>query len=228
MAEQRRHGDDDTVVSLLKADDDDTVVSLVKADDDETFDWSVEDLLKSIGDSLLINPDQSGSEVGEHDFKDVSSGCKRRIRLQKSLVVNNCDEFDEDQDYEWDTNRLDYFNVTSFNLHGDDNLTGVSTYGGGDMSGQVVDISSNKIISVSNSDHDGDGSQLIPLYKFVDTVNGDGDEVVEKLEQERDGGEKVNGGEVVVHEKLTGGGGGLVVIRWWQKWWLFLDLWKID
>ncbi|KAD4888497.1 hypothetical protein R6Q59_034498 [Mikania micrantha] len=195
MAEQRSH-------------DDEAVVGLIKADAGETFDRGVEDLENTVGDSLLINPDQRGSEVEDH--KD--------LKAVEWAIFESSDKFDEDLDFKWDTSRLSYFNVTAFNLQGHDNINGLSTYDGGGMSGQVIDISLNNVISVSNSNNDGDGSQLTPLQKLVETVNGDGDEVVEKLEQERDGG------EVVVQEKLIGG---FVVIRWWKKWWLLLDLWKL-
>ncbi|KAD4888498.1 hypothetical protein E3N88_20571 [Mikania micrantha] len=127
--------------------------------------------------------------------------------------LDNSNELLEDLDVGWDTNKHDYFNITAFNLHGDDNLSRVSTYGGGDMSCQVVDISFNNVNSASNKDHSGDGSQLIPLQKFLDTGNGGGDKVVEKLEQEKGGGEKVNGGEVVVQER----GGDRKSDWWWRR-----------
>ncbi|KAD4888491.1 hypothetical protein R6Q59_034501 [Mikania micrantha] len=210
-----------------------------------------------VGDSLLINPDQSGSEVGDgKDLKDVDEtdiayegltyledvSRTRRLRFQRddnltgvfayirwwwhvwslsggryyffgkrqprTLYLKVHVNLDGDLDFGLDTNKHDYFNFTAFNLHGDDNLSGVSTYGGGDMSGQAVDISLNNVISVSNSvDHGGDGSQLISLPKFGDTNNGGSDKTVEKLEQERDGG------QVVVQER----GGGEKSDWWWRR-----------
>ncbi|KAL4582692.1 hypothetical protein LXL04_007250 [Taraxacum kok-saghyz] len=57
----------------------------------------------------------------------------RRIRLQCRFS----EDF-ENQEFGRDTNRLDYFRVTAFDLHGDDHLAGVSTHGGGTTDRGVV------------------------------------------------------------------------------------------
>ncbi|KAI3499982.1 hypothetical protein L1887_35796 [Cichorium endivia] len=40
-------------------------------------------------------------------------------------------ESSENQEFGWDTNRLDYFSVTPFDVFGDDHLTGIASHGGG-------------------------------------------------------------------------------------------------
>ncbi|KAI3767915.1 hypothetical protein L2E82_18344 [Cichorium intybus] len=58
--------------------------------------------------------EQRGGEV--RDEKDISSGMNENV---------------EDLEFGRDTNRLDYFRVTSFDVHADQSLPGKSSYGGG-------------------------------------------------------------------------------------------------
>ncbi|KAI3767917.1 hypothetical protein L2E82_18346 [Cichorium intybus] len=48
-----------------------------------------------------------------------------------SFYTSGTNENVEDREFGRDTNRLDYFRVTSFDVHGDQSLPGIASYGGG-------------------------------------------------------------------------------------------------
>ncbi|KAI3669489.1 hypothetical protein L6452_40725 [Arctium lappa] len=150
-------------------------------------------------------------------------------------------------DFGRDTNRLDYFRVTPFDVHESNDLRGIANYGGGFRTGQV---------SVENSSYNGRGgggcrdgrsgrgemvgprlyremgstgasggdrTRQVAVGIFANNDVGGGEVVVQRLEQERGGAATVDGSERWIDEEE---GGGLVVAEWWNNWWLLLALWK--
>lgn len=140
------------------------------------------------------------------------------------------------------TNRLDYFRVTPFDVFEDDNRRRIADYGGGDGRPQIpVGVSSNNGHVAGDGGRENLGIVVSPTLYLPERANntdaraGDiGPQLVavgiSSTTVSRGGG----GGEVQKFEQESGGGGGserwigggMVGVGWWEKLWLLFTLWK--
>ncbi|KAI3767896.1 hypothetical protein L2E82_18325 [Cichorium intybus] len=131
--------------------------------------------------------------------------------VEEDLLLLNSD----DHDFGRDTNRLDYFRVIAFDVFGDNQPTGNTSYddGGRRSDGGVVVGPRLE----QGGTMPGDVIQPVPAGIVTNDGSDGGEPLVQILEPEDDDGVGGGGGDV----------GYLVMVGWWEKWWVWLGLWKI-
>ncbi|KAI3767905.1 hypothetical protein L2E82_18334 [Cichorium intybus] len=121
-----------------------------------------------------------------------------------------------------DTNRLDYFRVTPFDVPESDHLPGNVTHeddGGGTISHvEVHPTLELETASDPAEANGGDMTQQVPVDIFSNDGSIDGEALVQGLKQEsNDATDGVYEGE---------DGSGVEDVGWWEKLWMWLALWK--
>ncbi|KAI3767916.1 hypothetical protein L2E82_18345 [Cichorium intybus] len=109
-------------------------------DDDDGGTETDQTASNSIGNGSLVDPSfqiQNFSS-GEDDEKFPPSEPEMSFSLEDSdnqkfggWGTFDASDVSENQEFGWDTNRLDYFRVSPFDVYGDDHLTGIASHGGG-------------------------------------------------------------------------------------------------
>ncbi|KAI3781329.1 hypothetical protein L2E82_11340 [Cichorium intybus] len=117
----------------------------------------------------------------------MQSGVVRVYDRRDGLVTN---EDSENQDFGRDTNRHDYFRVTAFDVHGDDNLAGIARDGGGGRGTRDRGVVVEPRLELERGSADvGTGGRIsspqVPGRIFASNGN---ESEVQRPEQERDNG----------------------------------------
>ncbi|KAI3669492.1 hypothetical protein L6452_40728 [Arctium lappa] len=125
--------------------------------------------------------------------------------------------FDYRQILEWDVNRrLDYFRVTSFDVHGGNDLPGIANYGGGRGGGNSING------STSAGGGDRIGQVAIGISANIGSSDGGGAEVVGPILDRETGSTGAGGGDttgqIAVWVYANNGGNGGVVGRKEKVW----------
>ncbi|KAI3669488.1 hypothetical protein L6452_40724 [Arctium lappa] len=129
----------------------------------------------------------------EYSWGETYTDIFNKVREERDRFFPEKSERVGSLDIRRDKNILDYFKVTPFNLHGDDNLKGIASYGGGGRTRRL------SVENVANNDRRGGGEVVVERLdsKTAITVVGAG-----------------------ASKKPTGDEKGSVQRpRWWKKCW---------
>lgn len=150
----------------------------------------------------------NGDDDMESETTEIIDACGESMDSDVNFgILNICSIHVDNQDSGQDTSRLHYFKVAPFNVHGDDDLAGNDSYGGGGgtrdrglVVGPRLEEESGSATAVA-----GGGIRIRRVPGQISADNGS-ERVVQRLEQESDNGGGRRGRIVAVGLEQERGG----------------------